>query len=200
MKRININESPIRNSIIAFFVTGFGFGLLPKIPGTWGTLGAALVYYLVIVIVLQFYMNIIAYVIFVIVVTGLAITLFYWTLKYKIIPNPKNKKPADPGEGTIDEFAGFFIATLLVVEPHWLDVLALFFIFRFFDIAKPFPIRKLENLPWKATAVVMDDVAAGIYTAITWKIGLSLIHLLNWSMLNDFLHSLGYSLELNSWF
>ena len=69
----------------------------------------------------------------------------------------------------IDEIAGFFVA-MAFVPFQWPHVLAAFVLFRFFDVAKPPPIRRLQSLPggW---GVVVDDLLAGLYTCL-------LVHLL----------------------
>ncbi len=68
----------------------------------------------------------------------------------------------DPGEIVIDEVCGYMVSMFLI--PFSIINIALgFFIFRLFDIVKPYPARKLEKLPG-GYGVVMDDVAAGIYT------------------------------------
>ncbi len=70
----------------------------------------------------------------------------------------------DPPQVVIDELCGYMV-TMLFIDPTP-SLLALgFFLFRFFDIAKPFPVRKLEALP-KGYGIVMDDVAAGAYSNI----------------------------------
>lgn len=67
----------------------------------------------------------------------------------------------DPGFVVIDEVAGQCIA-LLGCPPDWAHALVCLALFRLFDITKPYPIRKLEQLPggW---GIVFDDVAAGLY-------------------------------------
>ena len=70
----------------------------------------------------------------------------------------------DHGRVVIDEVAGMCISLLFV--PVTIGyVLAGLILFRFFDIAKPLFIRKLELLPggW---GVMMDDILAGVYTNI----------------------------------
>jgi phosphatidylglycerophosphatase A len=71
----------------------------------------------------------------------------------------------DPGEVVYDEIAAFPIA-LAIVPFNWMTAVASFFAFRFFDILKPWPCRKLEHLPggW---GVLLDDLMAGVYTAVT---------------------------------
>ncbi|OGJ88297.1 MAG: hypothetical protein A2268_05290 [Candidatus Raymondbacteria bacterium RifOxyA12_full_50_37] len=72
----------------------------------------------------------------------------------------------DPGIVVIDEAAGQWV-TFLFVPPaviiaHWWVLPAGFFLFRFFDITKVFPIRRAEDLPG-GVGIMMDDVLAGMY-------------------------------------
>jgi phosphatidylglycerophosphatase A len=64
----------------------------------------------------------------------------------------------------IDEVAGMFIS-LLLVPVSWPWMLTSFVLFRFFDIAKPLYVRKMEMLKggW---GVMMDDVLAGVYANV----------------------------------
>ena len=68
----------------------------------------------------------------------------------------------DPQFVVIDEVAGQWIA-LIFAPRAWKTLLAGFILFRVFDIVKPPPVRQLERLP-EGTGIVVDDVAAGIYT------------------------------------
>jgi phosphatidylglycerophosphatase A len=70
----------------------------------------------------------------------------------------------DPGFVVIDEVAGQLIA-LLFLPPDWPHALLALVLFRFFDILKPPPIRRLEALP-EGTGIVVDDLAAGVYALI----------------------------------
>ena len=67
----------------------------------------------------------------------------------------------DPPEVVIDEICGFLVCMLFVpLSP--INLALGFFLFRFFDIAKPFPIRRFEKLSG-GYGIVMDDVLAGVY-------------------------------------
>jgi len=70
----------------------------------------------------------------------------------------------DPGFVVIDEVAGQLIA-LIGTPLSWNYLLASFILFRGFDITKPFPLRRLENLP-DGTGIMMDDVGAGLYALV----------------------------------
>jgi phosphatidylglycerophosphatase A len=83
-----------------------------------------------------------------------------------------NKMEAEWGEDSpkivIDEVAGMCL-TLLFVPVRWPYVIGGLILFRFFDIAKPLYIRKMESFPggW---GVMMDDVLAGIYSNIILQV------------------------------
>ncbi len=70
----------------------------------------------------------------------------------------------DPGFVVIDEVAGQMIA-LIGVPVTWNYLIAGLILFRIFDILKPFPLRRLENLP-EGTGIMMDDVGAGLYALL----------------------------------
>jgi phosphatidylglycerophosphatase A len=73
----------------------------------------------------------------------------------------------DPQKVVIDEVAGQFIALIAVpldLQTWWTIILA-FLLFRFFDIVKPYPARKFEDLHG-GLGIMADDVVAGIYAAI----------------------------------
>jgi len=59
---------------------------------------------------------------------------------------------------------GYFV-TMFMAPAGWVYVIAGFFLFRFFDILKPYPVNRFEKLGGGA-GVVMDDIMAGIYAAI----------------------------------
>ena len=67
----------------------------------------------------------------------------------------------DPGFVVIDEVAGQWIA-LIGIRPDWPHAVLALLLFRLFDIWKPWPIRRLEQLP-DGTGIMLDDVAAGAF-------------------------------------
>jgi phosphatidylglycerophosphatase A len=52
-----------------------------------------------------------------------------------------------------------------MIPAGWTFVAAGFILFRLFDVLKPFPIRRIERLPW-GWGIMADDVLAGIYAAL----------------------------------
>jgi phosphatidylglycerophosphatase A len=77
----------------------------------------------------------------------------------------------DPSFVVVDEVAGQLIA-LIFVPAEWQYLLASFILFRGFDIFKPPPLRRLEQLP-EGTGIMLDDVGAGLYA---WIIMMGLVH------------------------
>ena len=76
----------------------------------------------------------------------------------------------DPAEVTIDEVLGMWVS-LLLLPKKIIIIIAAFFIFRFFDIIKPFPARKFDAMHG-GLGIMMDDVIAGIYANIILQIAL----------------------------
>ena len=139
------------NRFFLFIATGFGVGYSPIAPGTLGTLIAIPIYYFLSGIPSPLY----------------EITLIgFFFLSVWISENAEiffEKK--DDQRIVIDEIVGFLITMLWV--PKTLPFIIMgFFLFRFFDILKPFPIRRMERKLKGGFGVVLDDVAAGVYANI----------------------------------
>ncbi len=130
--------------------TWFGCGFAPIAPGTAGTLGA-LPLYLVAVHVGRGGLGLA-----IVAVTSLGI----WAASCVA----RELEQKDPQLIVIDEVAGMLVTMLPVHEASARALVAGFFLFRFFDIVKPWPVRSLEKLPggW---GIVLDDVAAGLMGA-----------------------------------
>ena len=67
----------------------------------------------------------------------------------------------DPGPIVLDEVVGMLI-TLAFIPVGWTGALAGFFIFRLFDVIKPYPARRLEQLHG-GLGVMADDAMAAVY-------------------------------------
>ena len=78
-------------------------------------------------------------------------------------------KEKDSRRIVIDEFCGFFLAVLFL-PPSALYILGAFFLFRFFDILKPFPIRTVEHLFRGGAGIMADDIVAALYTNVILQI------------------------------
>lgn len=76
----------------------------------------------------------------------------------------------DPQEFVLDEFAGYFAAAALCGDAHgWLTLASCFGFFRVFDILKPFPIDRLQRLS-AGWGIVLDDVAAGVLAGVVARV------------------------------
>jgi phosphatidylglycerophosphatase A len=73
----------------------------------------------------------------------------------------------------IDEIAGYLIAMFLV-PVGWLTASSAFFLFRFFDIVKPWPLDDLQDLKG-GIGVMADDIGAGVYTNLVLQVGVRLL-------------------------
>ncbi len=73
-------------------------------------------------------------------------------------------KKEDPRTVVIDEAAGQFIA-LFMLSPQWTLCVASFFLFRLFDIVKPYPIKRVETFP-RGFGIMLDDIVAAIFAGI----------------------------------
>jgi len=80
---------------------------------------------------------------------------------------------SDPGRIVIDEVCGQLLA-LVLTPDRWISLAIFFALFRFFDIIKPWPIRRLERLPggW---GIMADDLGAGLAAAVLGRVILHLI-------------------------
>ncbi len=129
-------------------------GFLPGAPGTWGTAGAVPAFWLLRDLPLALYA---------LTVAGLtAIACFaaaqagrYW-------------KYADASPIVIDEVVGYLVGVALVPWT-WQWALAGFVFFRLFDVLKPWPASAFDRIK-TGVGVVLDDVAAGVWTLATLEI------------------------------
>jgi phosphatidylglycerophosphatase A len=75
----------------------------------------------------------------------------------------------DSGHIVIDEVCGYFVSVLFLPMSLGYAVAA-FFLFRFFDILKPFPIRQIESAMKGGIGIVTDDILAGIYANLVLQV------------------------------
>jgi phosphatidylglycerophosphatase A len=143
------------NRFFLFFATGFGVGYSPIASGTLGTLVAIPIY---------FFLSTITWPIYEITLIGFFFLSVWISENAEIFFRKK-----DDQRIVIDEIVGFLITMLWVPKTTRLIVLG-FFLFRFFDILKPVPIRRLERWFKGGWGVVLDDVMAGVYANIILQI------------------------------
>ena len=142
--------SDLRNPYL-LFSSGFGLGLIPIAPGTFGSgFGLCLYIYLA-----HFYFS--AYVTYLFLFALLVVAWFATSQSLKILGE------GDHPEIVIDEIIGMmFVASFLPADPYW--AIAAFLMFRFFDIIKPFPIDVVDRKFKNAFGVMMDDMIAAGYS------------------------------------
>lgn len=147
-----------RRRAAAFVATGFGAGRLPVAPGTWGSLVG-------VIIALAAVGAVGASSVAPVVLT-VAAALLAWLGAATTAAYLEDVDDEDPPEVVIDEIAGQFIATALLAWffPTPAAAIVSFGLFRFFDILKPWPIRRLEDVGG-AWGVMLDDLAAGVAAA-----------------------------------
>lgn len=137
-----------------FIATGFGSGYSPIAPGTAGALLAMLIWW--------GYSLLFSHCISIPVLTFIVIVVFTFAGVWSSSVVEKYWGE-DPSRVVVDEMVGTWIALLAVPEgAHWGYMLAAFVLFRFFDIAKPLGVRKMESLP-SGFGIMADDILAGIY-------------------------------------
>lgn len=141
------------NKINVWMVIGtvFGIGKLPLIPGTYCSIFATIVSYFLNKQLSVFYLVILYFTIFMI-----------GTLASYIIQ--KRTGLEDPRFIVIDEYVGQSVALILAEDRILLYIIG-FFLFRFFDVFKLFPIDRAEKIKY-GFGVMMDDLIAGLYSLI----------------------------------
>ena len=147
--------------INSLFVTMFGIGKLPRIPGSYASLVTVILLYIL------FHIFSVPADTFLFLLVGIfIISLFAVNLFIKDLTNK------DPKEVVIDEFIGQSIPICLYEIAHSeptdpARVLTFYFIifilFRIFDIAKPYPVSYYDKNFKNSFGVIMDDVCAGLY-------------------------------------
>ncbi|MDF9391819.1 MULTISPECIES: phosphatidylglycerophosphatase A family protein [Methylococcus] len=130
---------------------GFGAGLAPWVPGTWGTLVAIPLYLLLVDTSPGVYSAV------VIVLLGLGV----------VACGRCGRTLGEPDHPAIvwDEIVGFLL-TMWGIAASWQNVLLGFVLFRFFDIVKPWPIRAIDRRTAGGWGVMLDDVAAGLLSSV----------------------------------
>ena len=140
---------------IVFCGVGFGSGLAPKAPGTFGSAFALL--FVPIWLAMGFYGSLFA--IFFMSLVGIWICGKTADIIYV----------HDDGRIVWDEFAGQSITFLPLIyfgQMNWIWLLVGFVLFRLFDIWKPWPIRVIDQKVDGGFGIMFDDIIAGVWAAI----------------------------------
>ena len=136
-----------------FLATGFGIGLLPIAPGTFGSILGIILFLAI------------AHLYFSVLWLSLIILIFYLVSYLAVQSALKIIKRSDPGEIVIDEVLGMMLVMMTIPpDPKW--IFLAFLLFRIFDILKPWPINQVDSKLKNALGVILDDVLAALYAGI----------------------------------
>jgi phosphatidylglycerophosphatase A len=140
---------------VDFLSLGFCCGLLPKGPGTAGTVVAIPVYLLLEPLTLNMYI-------------ALVVALFL--VGIPICAHTARRMGVHDHPGIVwDEIVGYLV-TMTFAPPGWFWIAAGFVLFRLFDIAKPWPIRALDRNVGGGFGIMVDDLLAGIFAAVVLQL------------------------------
>lgn len=163
MKSSPRNPNTIRSvwqNPIHFIAFGFGSGLLPKMPGTFGTLAAIPFYLIMSHFSFWLYCTVIS------IFALLAIFICHITAK--------DIGVHDYPPIVVDEMVGYFL-TMLGAPLGWFWVILGFILFRLFDIHKPWPIDWLDKHVKGGFGIVLDDVGAAFYAWLVLQSGAAVV-------------------------
>jgi phosphatidylglycerophosphatase A len=131
-----------------FFAFGFGSGLAPKAPGTFGTLAAIPLFWLI---------QDLSWPIYVALLVVAFVLGVYWCDR-----SSKALGVHDHGGIVWDEMVGYWL-TMFLAPAGWMWMLTGFILFRFFDILKPWPIGVVDRRVHGGFGIMIDDVLAAVY-------------------------------------
>jgi phosphatidylglycerophosphatase A len=152
-------KNRISKAVILFVAQGAYSGRSPFAPGTAGTVVGVLLYLLVKGLGNAWYLA----------ATAAVTVIGIWTADRAEVLLGRKDAPSI----VIDEIAGYLIS-MFMVPSGWGFIVTGFFLFRFFDILKPWPLRQIQDLRG-GPGVVLDDVGAGIYTNIVLQLATVLL-------------------------
>ncbi len=130
-------------------------GYAPIAPGTFGS-AAGLIVYLIVAATRSPLVEI-----------GLIIVIFLAGI-WSATEAERHFGGVDPGPVVIDEVLGMLV-TLAFIPVGWTGALAGFFLFRVFDIIKPFPADRFERLHG-GLGIMADDAMAGVYANLSLRL------------------------------
>ena len=142
---------------IKYFVSACGVGFLPFASGTWGS-AFALLFYFFIPGFWHWYVL-------------LACSVVVCLVAIPASTRAEHVYGEDPSMVVIDEVVGMWVALIspFIGAPlfgqHWIFAMIAFFLFRLFDIVKPFPANRFDAMKGGA-GIMLDDVVAGIYANV----------------------------------
>jgi len=129
---------------------GFGSGLVPRAPGTAGTVAAIPVYLLLQPLALHIYLVLVA---------------ILFLVGIPMCAHTARRLGVHDHPGIVwDEIVGYLV-TMAFAPPGWLWIGLGFVLFRLFDILKPWPIKWFDSKVGGGFGIMVDDLLAGIAAA-----------------------------------
>lgn len=155
-------QRPNPANFVHLLACGFGSGLIPKAPGTWGTFAAMLLWWP---------LSFLPWLVYCLILL-VAIVAGVWLCDRTASDLQTHDHPAI----VWDEFCGYWIT--MILAPHNL-IWAIygFVLFRIFDIWKPFPIRQIDKHVHGGLGIMADDLIAGIFSALLLQLTSWLINM-----------------------
>jgi len=150
-KRNRVDAALLRHPV-HFLSLGFGSGLSPYAPGTAGTLAAIPLFWFMSTLPLAVYLAVVG----VLFLIGI----------YLCQVTTDRLGAHDHSAIVWDEVVGYLL-TMTAIPFDWRWVLAGFFLFRLFDVWKPWPVRALDRSVEGGLGIMLDDVGAAIYAALS---------------------------------
>jgi len=165
---IKRNEAPasVWRNPVHFLAFGLGSGAAPYAPGTFGTLAAIPIYLLLMLLPLGAYLGVVL----------LMALVGIWLCDV----TSKDLGVHDHSGIVWDEFVGYLITMVpafgIAAAASWMWIVVGFFLFRFFDIVKPWPIRQVDRHVMGGWGIMLDDILAGVYAGVVLQIAVMILN------------------------
>ena len=137
---------------VHFIAFGFGAGLAPRAPGTFGSLVGLVAAWWLFELPLPWRIAL------VLAIIGFGI----WVCG----ESARRLDRHDDQRIVFDEIAGVLLTSLAVVERSWFALALVFVFFRIFDILKPWPIRDVDHSLRGGLGIMLDDLIAALFAAV----------------------------------
>jgi phosphatidylglycerophosphatase A len=152
------DKRPSLKRLDIVFLSFFGTGFLPRMPGTWGTLATLPFLYGI----GRFNPPYFLFIPFLVITTIIS--------SFIADRAQKEFNSHDPQWIVIDEFLGMSVAWLFIQTHNLLHLLILFVLFRFFDIVKFWPASYFDKKVQHGAGTILDDIVSGIYAGVLYSL------------------------------
>ena len=146
--KIQVSIKMLQNPL-HLIALGFGSGLIPRVPGTMGTLVGVLIFIILPVVDWFFYL--------LILICAFLFGIFCCQYTAKIL------NVHDHPSIVYDEIIGYLV-TMFMVPKDWVWIIVGFILFRTFDILKPWPISAVDSNVKNGIGIMLDDLIAALFS------------------------------------